>query len=380
MMRFTSLARDDGFTVVEMMIAALLLVVGVLGSVALVDGANATTLSTRAREGATNLAREVVEDARSVEYADVAPGTIEQRLRAKPGLDANPSSSTWTVERRGFTYTVTATACTVDDAKDGAGPHDTTASFCSGSAAAGTLDDDPEDYKRVTVVVSWGHRSRTRQVRQTGMVPNPGGADGVTIEQLSGPTNVPGSDPVDVDYSVTTDRDAETVEWFVNGVHMGEATGSGQDWQFTWTTEGCEGVHYVTAHAYDRFGRSAGPRTLTVKTNGAASCSAGSGTTPPPSGGTNHPPTAPGTLTFSVAGSKVKLDWGAATDPDAGDSIAEYRVYRDGTLLTSVGGRSYTDSSTGGSPHSYYVRAVDNHGAEGPQSNTVNYSPKGYTP
>src|SRR3712207_5644631 len=104
-MRIPSLTREDGFTVVEVMVAALILVVGVCGSVTLVDGANATTLSTRAREGATNLAREVVEDARSVSYADVAPGPLETRRRAKPGLDASPGSGTWRVTRRGFTYT-----------------------------------------------------------------------------------------------------------------------------------------------------------------------------------------------------------------------------------------------------------------------------------
>jgi Tfp pilus assembly protein PilV len=379
-MRIPSLTREDGFTVVEVMVAALILVVGVAGSVTLVDGANATTLSTRAREGATNLAREVVEDARSVPYADVAPGTIEQRLRAKPGLDADPSSSTWRISRRGFTYTVTAAACTVDEAKDGAGSHDN-GSYCSGSAAPGTADRDPEDYKRVTVEVRWTMPTGgTKLVRQTGIVPNPGGSIGVSIDVLSGPTDITSSGS-NATYSVTTDRDADSVEWWVDGIYMGEATGSGQDWAFTWTSDACEGVHHVTAQAFDQFGRSAGTRSLTVKTHGSTECTSTSDVPPPPPppGEENDPPTTPGTLTLTTQGSKkIQLNWGASTDPD-GDSI-EYRVYRDGSLLTTVSGTDYTDNLSSEVPHSYHVKAVDEHGAESPASNTVEYWPPGYTP
>src|SRR4051794_35665443 len=58
--------REAGFTLVELMVAILVLLVGVLGSVALVDGANRSSASNRAREGGTNLARDVVETMRNI--------------------------------------------------------------------------------------------------------------------------------------------------------------------------------------------------------------------------------------------------------------------------------------------------------------------------
>ena len=62
----TTLSSPDqrGFTIVEVMVAMAILLVGLLGTVAMIDGANATTASTRGREGATNLARELVEASR----------------------------------------------------------------------------------------------------------------------------------------------------------------------------------------------------------------------------------------------------------------------------------------------------------------------------
>src|SRR5215210_2091194 len=60
------LAAEDGFTLVELMMAALVLVVGVLGVLSLLDHANRATERTKHREAATNLAREVIEASRAV--------------------------------------------------------------------------------------------------------------------------------------------------------------------------------------------------------------------------------------------------------------------------------------------------------------------------
>ena len=59
-------------------------------------------------------------------------------------------------------------------------------------------------------------------------------------------------------------------------------------------------------------------------------------------------------------------------DPDAGDSIAFFRIYRDGTQVKDRydrwygGGASTTwqDIHTGGTAHTYYVTAVDTHYGE----------------
>ena len=54
-------AGQSGFTIIEVMIAALVLAIGMFGTVALVERADQATLLTNQREGATNLAREVLE-------------------------------------------------------------------------------------------------------------------------------------------------------------------------------------------------------------------------------------------------------------------------------------------------------------------------------
>jgi fibronectin type 3 domain-containing protein len=71
------------------------------------------------------------------------------------------------------------------------------------------------------------------------------------------------------------------------------------------------------------------------------------------------------------------LSWTASTDPDAGDSIQYYRIYRDGmNFVTNVYGRtatgsnlSFTDTATGGDSHTYYVVAVDQSNTESAPTN-----------
>src|SRR4051794_7670764 len=105
------------------MVAILILLVGVLGSVTLVDGANRTTTATKAREGGINLSRELIEDGRDVDYDKLlgttgTPDPLQAALQTLPGVgDSDASTAGWQVIRRGITYTVVATACTVDDPK-----------------------------------------------------------------------------------------------------------------------------------------------------------------------------------------------------------------------------------------------------------------------
>ncbi len=83
--------------------------------------------------------------------------------------------------------------------------------------------------------------------------------------------------------------------------------------------------------------------------------------------GADTSPNPPPTIVAAKSGTNTVLSWTAASDPDAGDSIAFYRIYRDGTnFLTDVYDRtsggsnlSYTDNNTGGDVHTYYVVAVD---------------------
>jgi Tfp pilus assembly protein PilE len=119
---------EDGFTIVEVMVAVVMLVVGVLAMLVMIEGSLSSTTRTTAREQATNLARDLVERARQVPYAQTttsaAPGAIAATLPETPSV----SGTGFLVQRRNVTYAVTISACSIDDPADGAGVGDAT--FC----------------------------------------------------------------------------------------------------------------------------------------------------------------------------------------------------------------------------------------------------------
>src|SRR5688572_15717394 len=93
--------RDErGFTIVEVLVAAPILVVGVLGLVTMLDGANRATHRTKAREAGVNLAREAIEAARAVPYPDLIPPNVEGEIRAQPGLGDASADPGWQIRRR----------------------------------------------------------------------------------------------------------------------------------------------------------------------------------------------------------------------------------------------------------------------------------------
>src|SRR3954452_12503762 len=131
-MRFSSgtpaRAHDQsGFTLVEVMVAMALLLTAVLGLMSLTDSAAKTSTGTKAREGAISLEREILESAGGIAYSQLDPSTLVPTLQAQPNLASETGSGAWTLTRRdangasGFTYTVTATMCSVDDLSDGYG-------------------------------------------------------------------------------------------------------------------------------------------------------------------------------------------------------------------------------------------------------------------
>ena len=98
--RMPKLADESGFTLVELLVAAVVLVIGMAGAFTLLSGADKTTVTNNARMGATNLSREILEDARSVDYDTLTPTGIEAALKAKMGTPTAPSP--WKVQRRGI--------------------------------------------------------------------------------------------------------------------------------------------------------------------------------------------------------------------------------------------------------------------------------------
>jgi Tfp pilus assembly protein PilV len=103
----------------------------------------------------------------------------------------------------------------------------------------------------------------------------------------------------------------------------------------------------------------------------------------------DHPPSAPTNLSGTLSGGQLSLSWTAPTDPDTGDSVESWRIYRwTGTGPSYPGSRydligtqdangnqvtKYTDSSPdpGGVTQNYCVTAVDSRMSESPCSGTV---------
>jgi len=122
------LGGEAGFTIVEVLVAVVLLVIGVLAMLVMIQGSLSSTSRTTAREQATNLARELVERSREIPYASTTTGAAPAALAAS--LPENPvaGGASFVVQRRNVDYTVTVSACSIDDPADGAGVGDAT--FC----------------------------------------------------------------------------------------------------------------------------------------------------------------------------------------------------------------------------------------------------------
>lgn len=139
-------------TIIEVMVAMVVLLVGVLGTVSLVETGMQSTGRTAAREQGTNLARDLVERSRQASYTNVtmglAPATLRATLPASDNATAlsGASNATFQVTRRNVTYTVTVFACSIDDPTDGAGLGDAT--FC----AVPTGTPKPTDPPRVAAI------------------------------------------------------------------------------------------------------------------------------------------------------------------------------------------------------------------------------------
>lgn len=220
------LPADGGFTLVEVLVAVLVLVVGVLGTVALVDAANNQTARTLGEEAGTNLARELTEVARRVPFADLGESTAAAAaLHGLVPASGPVSGAGWDVVRRGRTYAVAVDVCRIQATGDGActtapppdpggggggdqavvvdvlgllgldlqggvpnslcgvfGPEfdlsvlgvaGVGADTCANAGAQAGVPTGPPGIARVTVSVSWDDRGRPRTVSQVALVPDP---------------------------------------------------------------------------------------------------------------------------------------------------------------------------------------------------------------
>jgi prepilin-type N-terminal cleavage/methylation domain-containing protein len=506
--------REDGFTIIEVLVASVILLVGIMGVLGIVTQSDSVTASNRAREQGIALQREIIEGARSLPYDQLTQGQIVSKIQATAGLtDSQMLSTGWTYTRRNVKYAVAIGTCAVDDPTDGTGPHES-AGYCingtgqtsptqcatylgksgsiagagiaSGAAAAdcgidtnfdGTVDGladtsggpctncsgtdtNPNDYKRIVVLVRWNKGLGSRYALQSTTLPNPGLAAAPAVTTMSPASKAMGQGDQLINFSLTFNTPPATVAWYVDGTGKGLGTGSGLNWSFQWDLgtvdyggpapfagEVLDGTYVVSAKGIDQYGQAGTAKASTVIVNrrvpypppnpdagrndGNAYIEWGlsserdvegykvyrvqSGSDQlvcdltritrcrengVPSGAqqyyvvavdrdsngalrngdkstyvtiptTDQPPTAP-SYPASLSAVKInttttKLSWLAQSDPDAGDSIQYYRIYRDGTdwigdyygRTTSGSDLSFTDTATNGDVHTYYVVAVD---------------------
>ena len=387
---------ERGFTIVEVVVAIFLLLSGVLGAVALLDTGNQVTNNTRAREGATNVAREMIEVARSLPYDQLTNTAIVPALQAQPRLgDADTTATGWQLRSRGILYTVEVFTCVFDDVKDGGRATGSGGTYCGGSVAEGTVaegtgstDGNPDDFRRIEVDVKWTLPGRATPqcagadqgtggtgdncVLQSALVANPSGGLGPGIVQSSiavaQHSPAPGS-AIETGSLATitfqTSTAAESATWRVNdpGLSSGTAAGdtSGKNWSLTWNLDANnspslpDGRYTVSLQAF-LLGAEGNPAQALVNVNR---------NTPSPS--------AVATDGFGInsrAGTITEITWGpGGSDGD----INSYSVYRTGAgtpdpatdalVCDEVDPSAFScfdDNPPGSGTVNYYVVAFDN--------------------
>ena len=314
---------------IEVMVAIIVLMVGVLGSVTLVDAANKTTSTTRARESATNLARSILEATRSQPYTSLVQSTVASAVQTEPGLaDSDAGTAGWQIVRRNITFTVDLTVCSVDDPADGIGNDDST--FCSTGTPTNPPDSKPADYKRAKVTLSWSDRSGPRQMTESTVIS--GTYRGPSVLTLSSPGGVftdSSANPGFINLDLTASAGTDHVNWSLDGNDQGQVFGCGTFCVLQWNlgkatgSAPCDpagggaldGTYIVQATAYDSQGLSDNPRAVTVQLNRCPPM--------PPTGveGGETKPQPGDTLKSAFPG--VELQWDASPEED----VIGYHVY-----------------------------------------------------
>jgi type II secretory pathway pseudopilin PulG len=270
------LRRDDGFTLIEVLIAAVVMIVGLAALFGLLDTSVKATASTRAREGATNLARQILEDARTIPYAQLSPSSITGQLQAMNGLANASAGPGWKVVQRGVTYTVTVSECAIDDPKDGFGKHEA-GKFCADSTTEASEDPQPENLKRITVDVKWVALGRTPDVHQVETLTAAGEAVGpsATELKLTNPVVSAPKAPVVIAeppskqlvFSVSAPTGTTAVVWSLEGSRQSPAPTleKGTTWTFSWPIGGLSDCTYqVAAQAVNETGVIGPPISIPV--------------------------------------------------------------------------------------------------------------------
>jgi prepilin-type N-terminal cleavage/methylation domain-containing protein len=265
----TRLRDSSGFSLVEVLVAALILVIGAGAAFSLIDNANRSVTSNSARVGATNLGRELSEYARNTDYDLLQPGQIVPALRKHSRIAGTLSGGTWTIERRNVTYTISTDVCTFDDPKDGLAATAPPNPCPKPAAVAGAPNEiNPDDFRRVTWTMSWNARGRAGTTSQSTLVVNPAGGLGPRITEFTEPTaQVTTGDSISWGAAwplKLKSTPAASVHWSVDdGVSGGDAGGGSSEWGFDWNLGTAfdasgpwvrDGSYTIQAQAFDSRG------------------------------------------------------------------------------------------------------------------------------
>jgi hypothetical protein len=296
-----------GFTIVEVMVAASILMVGALGTLAMLDAVSKRSRTAANRQAGVGLARDIVEAARQMPFRQITSSTIVSRLQQNANLRGNGSTTKWQIKRGNATFTVTATVCGVDDPSDGSGSH-ASGGFCPTGGAAGTTDANPLDFKLITAKATWSEDRKTKSVEEHVLMTS-GGKDrpGVDTLTLTSPASPDITTPAitGASFRATTTITANALVWSIDGTQQGSAAGDGRTWNFNWVLPPVDGAYEVAAQAYDASGVSGTSRTVTLNIN-------------------RYPPSAPSDFFAGRNGSVVELEWVPTPERD----VIGYRVYR----------------------------------------------------
>ncbi|MBA3745926.1 MAG: hypothetical protein H0W96_00275 [Solirubrobacterales bacterium] len=320
------LAGEAGFSIIEVMVSVLVLVIGLLAVLGMLTGAIGTTSANNQYVGATNLTRELVEAARSADvYDTLTTAQIPVTLQAR-GLG---SGTPWTIVRRGVTYTIAARACVVDSPADKL-ESPAPVNVCTPQLTGPTGDTNGDDFRRLSFDISWLKGSRIRSLTQTELIVNPTGGLGPRIRSVS-PLTQTITNSATTTASVTfLTSPADAVQWHADdGRSAGSATLSTttpNTWTATWPlgatgsgNEVLDGTYQVIAQAFDARSIAGDAKLASVTLNRRRPYA-------PPSlaGGYN-----------SRLGLTVDLSWSLNSERD----IAGYRVYwtgLDGVLGSGI--------------------------------------------
>jgi len=265
------LAQSEGFTIVEALVAALILTFGLLTTFMMLDASTHASADVRAREGAVTLARQITEDVHSIPYSQISSSTLVGTLQGMPGLASSTSGSTWTIVRNGVTYTITTSVTPISDSKD----------------ASGAVD-----LQEVAITVSWRtFQGNTHAYTETTTLSKAGqdpgliagglalaqaeqGEAGISCPAVPTPCTAPvvtSAGITSLQFQVNAPAGTTAIVWSLNGGKQaswaGAAPSSGNTWTSApWSLSGVsDGTYTVGAQAEDAHGVDGPAVSITVR-------------------------------------------------------------------------------------------------------------------